>query len=122
MKEVSDLVALADPDLTKRLRAIQDSAIGQKLDKLPALQLLRTTEKNPQAIRALDESIAIIQLRSTVPAERVAACKKLGAIQSLSAYDTVKTILAESQKANDKPMIEAASDALKSIESHLSMQ
>ncbi len=120
MKEVSDLVALADPDLTKRLRAIQDSAIGQKLDKLPALQLLRTTEKNPQAIRALDESIAIIQLRSTVPAERVAACKKLGAIQSLSAYDTVKTILAESQKANDKPMIEAASDALKSIESHLS--
>ncbi len=76
MKEVSDLVALADPDLTKRLRAIQDSAIGQKLDKLPALQFLRTTEKNPAAIRALDESISIIQLRSTVPAERVAACKK----------------------------------------------
>lgn len=120
MKEVSDLVALADPDLTKRLRAIQDSAIGQKLDKLPALQLLRTTEKNPDAIRALDESISIIQLRSTVPAERVAACKKLGEIQSLSAYDTVKAILAESQKANDKPLIAAAGDAMKSIEGHLS--
>ena len=120
MKEVSDLVALADPDLTKRLRAIQDSAIGQRLDKLPALQLLRTTERNPDAIRALDESISIIQLRSTVPAERIAACKKLGEIQSLSAYDTVKTVLAESKKANDRPMIEAAGDAVKSIEGHLS--
>ena len=60
MKEVSDLVALAAPDLTMRLRAIQDSAIGQKLDKLPALQLLRTTLKNPDAIRALNESILII--------------------------------------------------------------
>ena len=120
MKEVSDLVALADPDLTHRLRAIKDSAIGQKTEKLPALQLLRTTEKNPEAVRALDESIAIIQLRSTVPAERIAACKKLGEIQSLSAYDTVKTILDESQKAGDKPMIAAAGGALRSIDAHLS--
>ena len=120
MKEVSDLAALANPDLTKRIRAIQDSAIGQKLDKLPALQLLRTTEKNPAAIRALDESISIIQLRSAVSAERIAACQKLGEIQSLSAYDTVKAVLAESQKANDKPMIEAAGDALKAIDWHLS--
>ena len=120
MKEVADLVALADPDLPKRIRAIQDSAIGQKAEKLPALQLLKTTEKNPQALRALEESIAIIQLRSSVPAERIAACKKLGALQSLSAFDTVKTVLAESQKAGDKPMIVAAGDALKSIEGHIS--
>ena len=57
---VSDLVALAAPDLTMRLRAIQDSAIGQKLDKLPALQLLCTNLKNPDANRALNESIPII--------------------------------------------------------------
>ncbi|MES2657489.1 MAG: urea ABC transporter permease subunit UrtB [Verrucomicrobiota bacterium] len=120
MKEVADLVALADPDLTNRLRAIKDSAIGQKIEKLPALQLLKTTEKNPEAIRALDESIAIIQLRSTVPAERIAACKKLGEIHSLSAYDTVKTVLAESEKAKDKPMIAAAGGALRSIDGHIS--
>ena len=119
MKEVTDLVALADPNLANRLRAIKDSAIGQKLEKLPALKLLRTTEKTPEAVRALDESISIIQLRSTEPAERIAACKKLGEIHSLSAYDTVKAILAESQKANDKPMIEASSRALKAIDSHI---
>ncbi len=120
MKEVTDLAALADPDLEKRLRAIKDSAIGQKIEKLPALQLLRTTEKNPEAIRALDESIAIIQLRSTVPAERIAACKKLGKIKSLSAHDTIKTILAESEKAGDEPMIEAAKKAVSSIDAHIS--
>ncbi len=120
MKEVSDLVALADPDLTNRLRAIKESAIGQKIEKLPVLQLLRTKEKNAAAIRALDETIAIIQLRSTDPAERVAACRKLGEIQSLSAYDTVKTILAESKAKGDKPMVDAAGEALKSIDSHIS--
>ena len=119
MKEVADLVALADPDLPKRIRAIQDSAIGQKSEKLPALQLLKTTEKNPEALRALEESIAIIQLRSPVPAERVAACKKLGELQSLSAFDTIKTILAESEKTGDKPMVAAAGGALKAIEGHI---
>jgi urea transport system permease protein len=120
MKEVSDVVALADPDLTKRLRAIKDSAIGQKADKLPALQLLKTTEKNPEALKALDESIAIIQLRSTVPAERIAACKKLGEIHSLSANDTIKTILAEAKKAGDEPTVAAASLALRQIDAHIS--
>jgi urea transport system permease protein len=119
MKEVADLVALADPDLTKRIRAIRDSAIGQKSEKLPALQLLKTTEKNPDALKALEESIAIIQLRSTVTAERIVALNKLGELRSLSAFDTIKAILAESEKAGDKPMIEAAGNALRSIERHI---
>lgn len=120
MKEVSDLVALADPDLAKRIRAIQDSAIGQKVEKLPALELLKTTEKEPAALRALDQSIAIIQLRSTDTAERVAACKKLGEMQSLAAHDTIKTILAEAIKANDQETILAAKAAIRSIDSHIS--
>ncbi len=119
MKEVAGLVALAEPDLAKRIRAIQDSAIGQKIEKLPALQLLKTTEKNPEALRALEESIAIIQLRSAVPEERIAALNKLGELQSLSAFDTIKAILAESEKAGDKPMIEAAGAALRKIERHI---
>ncbi|MGL4400268.1 MAG: urea ABC transporter permease subunit UrtB [Luteolibacter sp.] len=120
MKEVADLVALADPDLAKRVRAIQDSAIGQKAEKLPALQLLKTTEKHPKALRALDESISIIQLRSSVAEERVAALSRLGELHSLSAFDTIKTILAESEKAGDKAMIAASTGALLKIERHIS--
>ena len=120
MKEVADLVSLADPDLTKRIRAIQDSAIGQKQEKLPSLELLRTTEKNSKAIRALNESIAIIKLRSPVPDERVAACITLGNLKSLASFDTIKTILAEAKKSNDKATIEAAQTAIAAIEVHIS--
>jgi urea transport system permease protein len=120
MKEVSDLVSLADPDLAKRVRAIQDSAIGQKLEKLPALLALKTTEKHPSAIRALDESIAIIQLRSTSASERVAACTQLGQLKSLPAYDTIKTILTDAEKNSDAATIRAAKAALKAIDTHVS--
>jgi urea transport system permease protein len=120
MKEVSDLVSLADPDLTKRIRAIQDSAIGQKLEKLPALLALKATEKNQSALRALDESIAIIQLRSPIATDRVAACTQLGQLKSLPAYDTIKTILVEAEKAADGPTVLAAKAALKAIDVHVS--
>ena len=120
MKEVADLAALADPDPLKRIRAIQDSAIGQKAEKLPALQLLRTTEKNPKAVRALEESIAIIQLRSPVAGERIAACGKLGQLNSLAAQDTIRTILKEAKVSKDAPTIHAAKTALAAIEGHVS--
>jgi urea transport system permease protein len=120
MKEVADLAALADPDLTKRIRAIQDSAIGQKAEKLPELQLLRTTEKDPEAVRALEESIAIIQLRSPVAGERIAACEKLGQLNSLAAQDTIRTILKEAEAAKDVPTTHAAKKALSAIEGHVS--
>ena len=71
-------------------------------------------------IRALQESISIIQLRSPLPAERLAACAKLGELKSLAAYDTIKTILAEAQAAKDAPMALAARTAIASIESHIS--
>lgn len=120
MKEVTELAALADPDLSKRIRAIQDSAIGQKQEKLPALLQLQKTEKNAKALRALDEAIAIIRLRSATPDERVAACTKLGELQSIAAKDTIKTILTEAKAAGDKPTITAAVNALKKIDSHIS--
>lgn len=119
MKEVSDLLALADPDLEKRIRAIRDSAIGQKPEKLPALLELRKTEKNPKAIRTLEESIAIIQLRSAKSEERLAACEILAKLKSLPAYDTIKAILAEAEKSKDLPMIAASKRALKAIDSHI---
>ena len=120
MKEVSDLAALADPDTVKRIRAIQDSAIGQKQEKLPALLLLKTTEKDKDAILALEEAIAIIQLRSPVAGERVAACKKLGALHSIAANDTIKTILTEAVAAKDAATIDAAKQALAAIDAHIS--
>ncbi|NJM36508.1 MAG: urea ABC transporter permease subunit UrtB [Akkermansiaceae bacterium] len=120
MKEVTDLAALADPDLIKRIRAIQDSAIGQNAEKLPALQLLKTTEKDPKALRALDETIAIIQLRSAQSAEKMAACNQLGELKSLAAKDSLQTTLKEATEAKNSELIAAAKNAIAKIESHIS--
>lgn len=120
MKEVSDLAALADPDPAKRLRAVQDSAIGQNPEKLPALQQLQATEKDKKINRALRESIAIIQLKSKDSAERIAACNSVAELKSLAAQDAIRTVLKEAQAANDRPTIAAAERAIRAIERHVS--
>jgi urea transport system permease protein len=120
MKEVSDLAALLDPDPDRRLRAVKDSAIGQNQEKLPGLQLLEETEKDMKIQRALRESIALIQLKSSVPAEKIAACKTLGELHSLAAQDALKAVLKEAEAAGDKDLSYAAQVAIDSINGHIS--
>ncbi len=120
MKEVSDLAALSDPDPVRRLRAVKDSAIGQNPEKLPGLQLLEKTEKDAKIQRALRESIALIQLKSSVPAEKIAACKTLGDLHSLAAQDALRAVLKEAQAAGDKELAAAAQAAIDSINGHIS--
>jgi len=120
MKEVSDLAALADPDPVRRLRAVKDSAIGQKPEKLPGLQLLEKTEKDGKIQRALRESIALIQLKSAVPAEKIAACKTLGDLHSLAAQDALRIVSKEANAAGDKELAAAADSAIASINAHVS--
>lgn len=119
MKEVSDLAALANPDPAKRFRAVTDSAIGQNVDKLPGLLMLQKTEKDVKVMKALEESIALIQLKSTVPAEKLAACAKLGELGSIAAQDALKTVLKDATAANDRELISAAESALRAIERHI---
>jgi urea transport system permease protein len=120
MKEVADLAALADPDPAKRIRAIQDSAIGQKPEKLAALTTLQATETHPKAIRALKESIAIIQLKSPDRDERIAACETLASLNSLSARDPIKSVLAEAETSRDTGLANAAKKASLAIDAHIS--
>ena len=120
MKEVSDLAALANPDLTKRLRAIQDSSIGQNQQKLPALLALQQSETHPKAMRALKESIAIIQLKSPDRQERIAACNTLASIKSLASHDIIKSLKAEAEKSKDAELVDAAQKAIVAIDSHIS--
>lgn len=120
MKEVSDLAALANPDVPKRIRAIQDSSIGQNPEKLPALLALQVSETHPKAIRALKESIAIIRLKSVERQERIAACDALAILKSLAAHDTIKSVQAEAESSGDKELALAAHKAVVAIESHIS--
>ena len=119
MREVADLAALADPDPDKRIRAIQNSAIGQNPTKLPALLDLKTTEKDRATLRALEESIALIRLNSTVHEERVAACETLGKLKSLAALGLLKKVLADAETAKDETLARASRMAIADIDSHI---
>ena len=119
MKEVADIAALADPDPDKRIRAIQDAAVGQNPAKLPALEALKLLEKNPKALRALEESMAIIQLVAQDPAQRIAACDTLGRLHSLAARDIIKSMATDSDADTDKEARAAANHALTEIDAHI---
>ena len=120
MKEVADLTALADPDPEKRIRAIQNSAIGQNPAKLPALIGLQLIEKNSGTRKALEESIALIRLKSIDREERLASCKTLGNLGSIAALDVIKGVLADAESANDEALAKAARIAVTDIEAHIS--
>lgn len=104
MREVSDLAALADPDVEKRIKAIENSSVGQRQDKLSGLLELQKIETNSKAKKALEQAIAIINLRSDDKAKRLAAAEFLGNRGSLPAFDLLKTIALESKKSGDKEM------------------
>jgi urea transport system permease protein len=120
MREVSDLAALADPDVEKRIKAIENSSVGQRQDKLPGLLELQKIETNSKANKALEQAIAIINLRSDDKAKRLAAAEFLGNRGSLPAFDLLKTIALESKKSADKEMEKAALLAVSRIERHIS--
>jgi urea transport system permease protein len=120
MREVSDLAALADPDVEKRIKAIENSSVGQRQDKLPGLLELQKIETNSKANKALEQAIAIINLRSDDKAKRLAAAEFLGNRGSLPAFDLLKTIALESKKSADKEMEKAALLAVSRIELHIS--
>ena len=120
MREVSDLAALADPDVEKRIKAIENSSVGQRQDKLPGLLELQKIETNSKANKALEQAIAIINLRSDDKAKRLAAAEFLGNRGSLPAFDLLKTIALESKKSGDKEMEKAALLAVSRIEMHIS--
>ena len=120
MREVSDLAALADPDVEKRIKAIENSSVGQRQDKLPGLLELQKIETNSKANKALEQAIAIINLRSDGKAKRLAAAEFLGNRGSLPAFDLLKTIALESKKSGDKEMEKAALLAVSRIEMHIS--
>lgn len=121
MKEVSDLAALANPDLALRIRAIQDSAIGQRQDKLPALLQLQQTEKDSKALMVLKESIAIIGLRSPMKEDRLEALSVIKELTPLAAVDIVKTVRKEAEAAGDTDLALAAKQAITAIDSHVAM-
>lgn len=119
MKGVLDLQALVNPDPAKRILAIGTLGMAQEAERLPALTLLQTTEKDAAVKRALREAIALIQLKDESDDVKLKALEELQTLSSIASYDFVKATLNEASAAPEKPaIIAAAHDTLLSIDSH----
>src|SRR5262249_23224738 len=114
-----DLTAIVDPDPVKRARVIEQVGLEQDPAKLPALQAQLQREQNAAIKRTIEQSIALIQLKSDDPATQIAGCKKLGELGSIPAQDALKTLANESK---DRPeVVAAANNAQDAIARHLKM-
>jgi len=105
---------LADPDWTVRqAAAVKIGNVGDP-GGLPALTEALAKEKDRWVRYALEEAIALIQLKAGAPAERVIAATRLGALGSGDALDRLREVAAT---ADTPPALkEAAATAVKRIE------
>lgn len=120
MKAVLDLIALADPNVKKRVQAIQAVGFAQDLEKLPALKNRLEDETDGSAKKALREAIAVTSLKDPSPEARLAALMELKALHSLSSYDLVRTTMRDAETAGDVKTAETAKAVLVAIDNHKS--
>jgi urea transport system permease protein len=105
---------LADPDWTVRQAAAVKMGNGGDPGALPALTEALAKEKDRWVRYALEEAIALIQLKSGSPAERVIAATKLGALGSTDALDRLRDVAATADAPPE--LKQAAAEAVKRIE------
>jgi urea transport system permease protein len=119
MKSVTDMAALSEPDLKKRIQAIQNIGLEQDPEKLTALQTAQQSESNSDAKIALETAIAFIQLKSEDPPVKLAAVQKLGELESIASQDVLKTVQREAEASGDVALAEAARKSLEKIGKHV---
>jgi urea transport system permease protein len=119
MKTITDLQAVANADPVKRFKAVEQIGLEQNPEKLPALQVQQARETEAKIKRMLEQSIALIQLKSEDQGAQVAACKKLGSLGSIAAQDALKTLVRESASKPD--VVAAGNAALAEIATHVTM-
>ena len=119
MKAVLDLADLANPDLEKRVRAIQTLGYAQNAEKLSALEARLKVETTPKAQLALREAIALIGLKNPSDDVKLSALHELEALHTIGSSDALKATLkaAEAEKKDD--LVIAATGALVAVDNHL---
>src|SRR5690606_24827431 len=87
MNSVLDLLALSNPDIAARKNAVTKLGMSQKLERLEDLKKRQEKEKVPDVLVALQEAIALIELRSEDVATQTEAARELGGMKSMLSKD-----------------------------------
>lgn len=121
MKAVTDLAKLTAPDAKDRMMAITQLGMERDLSKLPILEGRLKVETDSGVKRAVEEAIALTQLKSPDVAVKMKGCEALTDLHPLSAKDSLEAIIKEADQSGDKELSSAALKALNAVESHRSV-
>jgi urea transport system permease protein len=117
IQQALDSLTLADPDPDARRSAAVKLGNSQKKQYIPILQARLGREPDAAVRKAIDESLALLQLGDADPAVQVAAIKRLAALQALGSVDALRHAVA----ASTDPGVKAAGQrAIQSIDQHIS--
>ena len=119
MKAVLDLADLANPEVEKRVRAIQTLGYSQNAEKLSALEARKKLETNPKAVVALREAIALIGLKHDSDEVKLASLRELKELHTIGSADALRVTLKAAESEKKAELAAAASSALAAIDSHL---
>jgi hypothetical protein len=92
IRNALDLIAVASPDAKVRTAAISKLGMTQNTDYLPVLVARQAKETDKDVREALEEAIAVMQLRDEDDAVCIAAVKKLGEMRSLPCLDLLRAM------------------------------
>lgn len=116
IRDVSQVVDLADPAPATRRAAAERLGMTQRADYLPLLKARLDHEKNKHVIRALLDGVALIQLKNAGEVEKMAAILQLQSSNHLGVLPQLKDLVAA--PSTSARQAEAARNAIKSVENH----
>jgi len=122
IKTTLDLFALSNPNPKMRRDAVVKLGQEQNPDYLPFLQPALQTEKDPEALKATREAIALIQITSTDESTRLHAVEQLGVMRSIGSLSFLEKLRDDARTHPDQfgaKTAEAARIAVRDIEDHI---
>ncbi|MEO7932598.1 MAG: urea ABC transporter permease subunit UrtB [Chthoniobacterales bacterium] len=117
IKNTLDLLALANPDPAQRISAVMKLGLAQKTANLGTLQARLGKETDKKVHKALEEAIALMQLKDPSSAVQVASIKKLASVNSISSLDLITKLTTDPQ--TDPTVLKAAQAATSSIKAYI---
>ena len=116
IQQVMDALTLADPDRDVRRSAVAKLGNSQKMQYIPALRARLAVETDGEVRRALEESIALLQLGETDPAVRIDAIDQLARLQALGSVERLQRV---ADAAGSPEVTAAANRAVGAINRHI---
>ncbi|MGD1083945.1 MAG: urea ABC transporter permease subunit UrtB [Verrucomicrobiota bacterium] len=117
LQQTLDSLALSDPDPEARESAVLKLGNSQKARYIPLLQTMRGREKNPAVLKAMDESIAMLQLADPNPGAQLAAVRQLSRLNDIGCLDNLKRLAAS--PGCPPEVMKAAKAAIESVQEHI---